>query len=128
MIPLNTTPTAEFLNGIHETFHPEGDNTFYINHPCFVVENHIVRINEIYVLLDYEGNSISNVIPFRIEDLLIVSDFIMVVGLDLSTGEELGRNEYLINNEGCAFKLVDYENLKNILNKMDGKVIPLKTE
>lgn len=128
MIPLNPAPTAEFLHGIHETFHPEGDNTFYINHPCFVVENHIVRINQIYALLDYEGDTISNVIPFRLEDLLIVSGFIMIIGLDLATGEELGRNEYLINNEGCTFRLVDYENLKNNLNKMDGEIMPLKVE
>ena len=128
MIPLNSTPTAEFLNGIHETFHPEGDNAFYINHPCFVVDNHIVKINQIYTLLDFEGDSITNIIPFRLEDLLIVSDYIMIVGLDLVTGEELGRNEYLLNNTGCAFKLVDFNGLKNILNRTKGEIISLKAE
>ncbi len=123
-----STPTAEFLHGIYETFHPEGDNAFYINHPCFAVENHIVKIAQIYALLDYEGNAVSNVIPFRLQDLLIVSDFIMIIGLDLSIGEELGRNEYLLNNTGCAFKIMDYENLKNILNKMDGEITLLKAE
>ncbi|MCX6259315.1 MAG: hypothetical protein NTY95_00555 [Bacteroidia bacterium] len=42
----------------------------------------------------------------------------MVVGIDLLTGEELGRNEYLIDNEGCAFKMVDFEILKTIINGM----------
>ena len=41
----------------------------------------------------------------------------MIVGIDMLTGEEEGRNEYLINNDGCAFKLVDFEHLKNLLNK-----------
>jgi hypothetical protein len=114
----NPTPSEEFLHGIHDILHPVEDGTFYINHPCFVIDNNIVKINQIYALLDFEGNSISNVIPFRLEDLLIVSDFIMIVGIDMLSGEELGRNEYLIDNKGCAFKLMDFENLKTIINGM----------
>jgi hypothetical protein len=121
MKQLNPIPTEEFLHGIHNTFHPMEDGTFFINHKCFLVENHIVRINQIYALLDFEGNSISNVIPFRLEDLLIVSDFVMIVGVNMKDGEELARNEYLLNNTGCAFKLVDFNNLKNILNRTEVK-------
>ncbi|OFY63576.1 MAG: hypothetical protein A2Y71_01825 [Bacteroidetes bacterium RBG_13_42_15] len=128
MLNSNPAPTVEFLHGIHETFYANPDGSFYINHNCFLVENHIVKINQIYALLDYEENSISNVIPFRLEDLLIVSDFIIVVGVNMIDGEELGRNEYLIHNDGCAFKIMDFNNLKNIMNKMDGKIIPLKAE
>jgi hypothetical protein len=128
MLKSNPTPSVDFLHGIHETFHPVEDGTFHINHPCFVVENHIVRIYEIYALLDFEENSISNVIPFRLEDILIIDDFIMVVGLDMTTGEELGRNEYLIDNEGCAFKMMDFENLKNILNRTEIKQLLIKPD
>jgi len=117
MVKSNLTPTEEFLHGIHDIYHPVEDGIFYINHPCFLVDNHFVKINQIYALLDYEADSISNVIPFRLEDILIVNDFIMVVGLDLTTGEELGRNEYLINNSGCAFKLMDFDYLKSSMNK-----------
>jgi hypothetical protein len=41
------------------------------------------------------------------------------------TGEELGRNEYLIDCEGCAFKMVDFEYLKNILNRTEVKTTNL---
>jgi hypothetical protein len=121
MIRLNPNPTEEFLHGIHDIFHPEGDNAFYINHPCFLVNNHIVKINQIYALLDYEEDSVSSIIPFHLEDILIIDNFIMVVGLDMITGEELGRNEYLIDNEGCAFKMVDFDYLKTIMNRTETK-------
>jgi hypothetical protein len=68
---------------------------------------------------------VSSIIPFRLEDILIVDDFIMVVGLDLVNGEELGRNEFLINNAGCAFKLMDFEYLKTIMNKTEAKTTNL---
>jgi hypothetical protein len=45
----------------------------------------------------------------------------MIVGIDMLTGEEEGRNEYLINNDGCAFKLLDFDYLKNIMNKKEVK-------
>jgi hypothetical protein len=80
------------------------------------VENHIVVQNQIYLLYDYFEDSVSSIIPFKLLDILIVTDFILVVGIDLLTGEELGRNEYLIDNEGCAFRLVDFEYLKTIIN------------
>lgn len=81
------------------------------------MENHIVVPNQIYLLFDYFEDSVSRIIPFKLEDILIVDDFIMVVGLDLVSGEELVRNEYLIDNKGCAFKLMDFEYLKNSMNK-----------
>ena len=121
MVKSNLTPTEEFLHGIHDIYHPVEDGIFYINHPCFLVDNHFVKINKIFILLDFEEESISDVIPFRLEDILIIDDFIMVVGLDLATGEELGRNEYLLNNTGCAFKLVEFNNLKNLLNRTEIK-------
>jgi hypothetical protein len=37
------------------------------------------------------------------------------------TGEELGRNEYLIDNDGCSFRLVDFDYLKNTMNKEEVK-------
>jgi hypothetical protein len=110
-------PSAEFLKGISNIFHPEGDNSFFINHNCFLVKNHIVVPYQIYLLVDYLEDSISNIAPFKLEDILIFDNFIMIVGIDMLTGEEEGRNEYLINNDGCAFKLVDFEHLKNLLNK-----------
>jgi hypothetical protein len=114
-------PSAEFLKGISNIFHPEGDNSFFINHNCFLVKNHIVVPYQIYLLVDYLEDSISNIAPFRLEDILIFDNFIMIVGLDLLTGEEEGRNEYLIDNDGCAFKLVDFEHLKNIMNNKEVK-------
>ncbi|MCJ7449493.1 MAG: hypothetical protein MUO72_17595 [Bacteroidales bacterium] len=80
------------------------------------------------MLINYFEDSISNITPFRLEDILIIDDFIMIVGLDMLTIEELGRNEYLVNNAGCSFKLMDFDFLKNILNKMDGKMIGLKMD
>jgi hypothetical protein len=47
----------------------------------------------------------------------------MIVVLDLLTVEELGRNEYLLNNDGFAFRLVDFDCLKDIMNKIEGKTI-----
>jgi hypothetical protein len=61
---------------------------------------------------------VSSIIPFKLLDILIVTDFILIVGIDLLTGEEFGRNEYLIDNEGCAFKMADFEYLKTIINGM----------
>jgi hypothetical protein len=106
------------LKGITNIFHPLADGSFYINHACFLVGNHIVIPNQIYLLIDYFEDSVSSIIPFHLEDVLIIDYFIMVVGIDLLTGEELGRNEYLIDNEGCAFKMVDFEILKTIINGM----------
>jgi hypothetical protein len=106
------------LKGITNIFHPLADGSFYINHACFLVGNHIVIPNQIYLLIDYFEDSVSSIIPFHLEDVLIINNFIMVVGIDLLTGEELGRNEYLIDNEGCAFKMVDFEILKTIINGM----------
>jgi hypothetical protein len=111
-------PSAEFLQSISNIFHPEGDNSFFINHDCFLVKNHIVVPYQIYLLVDYFEDSISNIAPFRLEDILIFDNFIMIVGLDLLTGEELGRNEYLIDNAGCAFKLLDFVYLKTIINRI----------
>jgi hypothetical protein len=114
-------PSAEFLKGISNIFHPVGDGSFYIHHNCFLVKNHIVIPNQIYLLVDYLEDSISNIAPFKLEDILIIDNFIMIVGIDMLTGEEEGRNEYLINNDGCAFKLLDFDYLKNIMNKKEVK-------
>jgi len=109
--------SRELLKEINNIFHLNPDGSYSINHNCFNVENQIVIPNQIYLLCDYLEDSISNVIPFRLQDILIVNDFIMIVGIDMLSGEELGRNEYLLNNTGCAFKIMDFENLKNILNR-----------
>jgi hypothetical protein len=114
-------PSAEFLQSISNIFHPIGDNSFFINHNCFLVKNHIVVPYQIYLLVDYLEDSISNIAPFRLEDILIIDEFIMIVGLDILTGEEEGRNEYLLNNSGCSFKLLDFDYLKNIMNKNEVK-------
>jgi hypothetical protein len=98
-----------------------GDGSYYINHNCFFVENHIIVTNQIYLLFDYFEDSVSSIIPFRLEDILIVDDFILVVGIDMLSGEELGRNEYLIDNEGYAFKMMDFQSLKNILKRTEVK-------
>jgi hypothetical protein len=111
------SPSKEFLKEINIIFHPNPDGSFYINHSCFDVDNHIVIPNQIYLLYDYSGDSVSSIIPFKLQDILIVNEFIMIVGIDMTTGEELGRNEYLTDNKGCAFKLVDFENPKDILNR-----------
>lgn len=121
----NYTPTKEFLHRIHGIFHPLPDGSFYINHNCFHVANHIIVPNQIYLLFDYLEDSVSSILPFHLEDVLIIDNFIMVVGLDLVSGEELGRNEYLINNAGCAFKLMDFQSLKNILNRTEVKTTNL---
>jgi len=114
----NHSLSDDSLKGIINIFHPLEDGSFYINHSCFHVGNHIVIPNQIYLLIDYFEDSVSSIIPFHLEDVLIIDNFIMVVGIDLLTGEELGRNEYLIDNEGCAFKMVDFEILKTIINGM----------
>jgi len=114
-------PSAEFLQSINNIFHPEGDNSFFINHNCFLVKNHIVIPYQIYLLVDYLEDSISNIAPFKLEDILIFDNFIMIVGLDLLTGEEEGLNEYLIDNNGCAFKLMDFDSLKTIMNNKEVK-------
>jgi hypothetical protein len=115
------SPSAEFLQSISNIFHPIGDGSFYINHNCFLVKNHIVVPYQIYLLVDYLEDSISNIAPFRLEDILIIDEFIMIVGLDILTGDEEGRNEYLIDNAGCAFRLVDFDYLKNIMNNKEVK-------
>jgi virulence-associated protein VapD len=114
-------PSAEFLQSISNIFHPIGDGSFYINHNCFNVKNHIVVPYQIYLLVDYLEDSISNIAPFKLEDILIFDNFIMIVGIDMLTGEEEGRNEYLIDNKGCAFKLVDFDFLKSVMNKKEVK-------
>jgi len=114
-------PSAEFLQSISNIIHPIGDGSFYINHNCFLAKNHIVVPYQIYLLVDCLKDSISNIAPFKLEDILIVDNFIMIVGIDMLTGEEEGRNEYLINNDGCAFKLVDFDFLKTIMNKKEVK-------
>ena len=114
-------PSAEFLQSISNIFHPEGDNSFFINHNCFLVKNHIVVPYQIYLLFDYLEDSISNIAPFRLEDILIFDNFIMIVGIDMLTGEEEGRNEYLIDNDGCSFRLLDFDYLKNIMNNKEVK-------
>jgi hypothetical protein len=114
-------PSVEFLQSISNIFHPEGDNSFFINHNCFLVKNHIVVPYQIYLLVDYLEDSISNIAPFKLEDILIFDNFIMIVGIDMLTGEEEGRNEYLIDNDGCSFKLLDFDYLKNIMNNKEVK-------
>jgi len=114
-------PSQEFLKRISNIFHPLEDGSFFINHNCFLVSNQTVKTNQIYLLFDYSGNSVSRIIPFSLEDVLIVGDFIMVVGIDIVSGEELGRNEYLVDNEGCSFKLVDFDYLKDLINKSEVK-------
>jgi virulence-associated protein VapD len=121
----NHSQSDDSLKEISNIFHPNPDGSYYINHNCFLVDNHIVIPNQIYLLFDYFEDSVSSIIPFRLEDILIVDDFIMVVGLDLVNGEELGRNEFLINNAGCAFKLMDFEYLKTIMNKTEAKTTNL---
>jgi hypothetical protein len=113
----NHSLSDDSFKGISNIFHPMGDGSYYINHNCFLVENHIIVTNQIYLLFDYLEDSISSIIPFKLQDILIVTDFIMIVGDDMLTGEELGRNEYLIDNKGCTFKLMDFEYLKNTMNK-----------
>lgn len=124
MLKSNPAPTVDFLHGIHDIFHPLPDGSFFINHSCFNVENHIIIPNQIYLLCDYLEDSVSSIIPFRLEDILIVNDFIMVTGIDMLSGEELGRNEYLVDNKGCAFKLMDFDYLKNRMNTEKIKVNP----
>lgn len=121
MLKSNPAPTVDFLHGIHDIIHPLPDGSFFINHSCFNVENHIIIPNQIYLLCDYYEDSIYSIIPFRLEDILIVNDFIMVTGIDMVSGEELGRNEYLMDNTGCAFKLMDFDYLKNTMNTVNIK-------
>jgi hypothetical protein len=113
----NHSQSDNSLKGISNIFHPNPDGSYYINHNCFLVDNHIVIANQIYLLFDYMEDLISSIIPFKLEDILIVNDFIMIVGLDLLSGEVLGRNEYFKSNPGCAFKLMDFDYLKNSMNK-----------
>ena len=98
----NHSPSEDLLKGIRNIFHPLEDGSYYINHSCFLVENHIVIPNHTYLLFDYFENSISYITPFKLEDILIIDNFILITGIDLVSAEELGRNEYLINNGGCA--------------------------
>ena len=113
----NHSQSDNSLKGISNIFHPNPEGSYYINHNCFLVDNHIVIPNQVYLLFDYFEDSISSINLFKLQDILIVNDFIMIVGIDMLSGEELGRNEYLIDNEGCAFKLMDFDYLKNSMNK-----------
>ena len=87
----------------------------------------MITPSKMYILIDYESGSISNITTFRLEDVLIFENYIMITGLDIMTGEEIGRMAY-IKKDGCAFKLVDFHKMMDILNEMDGEVISLKAE
>jgi hypothetical protein len=120
-------PSAEFLQSINNIFHPVEDGTFYINHGCFLVINQTLTPYKMYILIDYESGLISNITTFQLEDVVIFDNFIMITGLDILTGEEIGRMAYLKKN-GCAFKLMDFHKMKDILNEMEGGIISLKAE
>jgi hypothetical protein len=122
----NPTPPEEFLHGIHDIFHPVKDGSFYINHGCFLVNQNLTP-NRMYILIDYEAGSITNITTFQLEDVVIFDNFLMITGVDLLTNEEVGRMAY-INKTGCAFKLVDFDKMKEILNVMEEEIMLLKAE
>lgn len=117
----NHSSSDEVIQNINNIFHPMKDGSYYINHNCFLVENHSVVLNQTYLLFDFTGDSISDIISFRLENILHVNEFILVVGVDMLSGEEIGRNEYLVDNSGCSFKLLDFDSLKTIMNKTEVK-------
>ncbi len=83
--------------------------------------------NRMYILIDYESGSISNITTFHLVDVVIFDNYIMITGLDLMDNEEVGRMAYL-DKPGCAFKLLDFDKMKEILNEMEGEIISLKPE
>jgi hypothetical protein len=117
----------EFLASIKNIFHPNPDGSFFINHSCFLLINQTLTPYKMYILIDYETGSMSNITTFQLEDVVIFDNFLMITGLDILTGEEIGRMAYLKKN-GCAFKLVDFHKMKDILNEMEGGIISLKAE
>ena len=127
MKQLNHSTSDQFSLGISNIFRPLPEGSFFINHCCFLVVNQMITPSKMYILIDYESGSISNITTFRLEDVLIFENYIMITGLDIMTGEEIGRMAY-IKKDGCAFKLVDFHKMMDILNEMDGEVISLKAE
>jgi hypothetical protein len=87
----NHSLSDDSLKGISNTFHSMGDGSYYINHNCFLAENHIVVQNQIYLLFDYTGDLISTIIPYKVEDVLIVTDFIMIVELTCLLAKNWGE-------------------------------------
>lgn len=110
-------PNDAAIKKLQGLYHKIGTDSFYINHPCIMVKDHIITEGETYFLFQREYDK--NKIHFRtvsLIDTFFYKEILYLILNDLNLDEIIYLNFVLKNlHEECQWKLFDLNILKKIL-------------
>ena len=96
---------------VSTTFHRFNDGVL-INIPCNLCDNHTLFVNDIYTLLDFGDNGSITEHAVKFFDAFLEGYLVIVVILDLKSGEILKRKHRISNdNLPCNWLIMDTDYL-----------------
>lgn len=109
-------PYDSIILGLLQVYHGVGLDSFFINQPCIMAQDHIVTTGDTYFLFSYDGNQLSTSSIVKLIDSFYYNNQVYLLLNDLLSGEVLLLNQPLNKGENkCQWKLFDVSTLRDIL-------------
>jgi len=113
-------PYDTIILGLLQVYHGIGMDSFFINQPCIMAQDHTVTTGETYFLFSYDGNQLSTSSIVKLIDSFYYNNQVYLLLNDLLSGEVLLLNHGLNNVQPrCKWKLFDVNTLRDILFAKD---------
>lgn len=113
-------PYDTVILGLLQVYHGIGFDSFFINQPCIMAQDHIVTTGVTYFLFNYDGNQLSTSSIVKLIDTFYYNNQVYLLLADLLTDEIMLRNQPLNKDENrCKWKLIDVDTLRYILFTKD---------
>ncbi len=118
-------PYDSIILGLLQVYHGVGLDSFFINQPCIMAQDHIVTTGDTYFLFSYDGNQLSTSSIVKLIDSFYYNNQVYLLLNDLLSDEILLLNHELNNVQPrCQWKLFDVDTLRDILFAKDKQNYP----
>lgn len=109
-------PIDSTIPGLNNIYLAIGEDTHYINSPCIVAKNKIVRTGSTYLLSMTHDTPDINIFAVQLKDVSFNSGYVYLLLINLLTGRIFDVSHIVRPTEGdCEWKLIDLTYLSKII-------------